>query len=74
MAAELEPAPLADAVAPGTQAGEPLPWSSLSNEQQQLLQSRANDWATLPPARQHALARGAERWLNMPPAERSRTT
>ncbi len=51
---------------------EPAPkaWSSLSPEQQQLLQSHQNDWNTLPPDRQQALARGSQRWLSMTPQQR----
>ncbi len=57
-----ETAPGASASAP---AATPVPWSSLSADQQHLLSRFGNQWNTLPPARQQALARGSERWLGM---------
>src|SRR5579863_7601070 len=65
--------------APGSQgqvagsavAPHPVPWSSLSPQQQRLLGPVANRWGSLPPARQQALVRGSERWLQMNPAQRS---
>lgn len=48
----------------------PVPWSSLSPEQQRLLSSFNSQWNSLPPARQQALAHGSERWMSMSPGER----
>src|SRR5579863_7566922 len=52
-------------------AGAPVPWSSLSPRQQQLLGPMASRWGTLPAARQQALARGSRRWLNMSAQQRT---
>ena len=59
--------PVASAAAPAA----PLAWKELQPNQQQLLQSYAQNWDSLPPARQQALARGARRWLSMDPAARA---
>jgi acyl-CoA reductase-like NAD-dependent aldehyde dehydrogenase len=52
-------------------AQEPLSWSALSAQQQQVLGSMHDQWDSLPPGRQQALARGASRWLSMTPQQRS---
>jgi len=49
----------------------PVPWSSLSPEQQRLLGSFGSQWNSLPPARQQALAHGSERWMSMSQGERN---
>jgi hypothetical protein len=56
---------------PVATAAAPLAWKELQPNQQQLLQSYAQNWDSLPAARQHALARGARRWLSMDPAARA---
>lgn len=50
---------------------QPLNWSALSPQQQQLLGSMHDRWDSLAPGRQQALARGASRWLSMTPEQRS---
>jgi hypothetical protein len=57
-----EPAPPA--------AQPPVNWSSLSGEQQRLLENFHDKWDSLPPGRQQALSNGAQRWLKMSPEER----
>ena len=57
----------------GTPAA-PLAWKDLQPNQQQLLQSYAQNWDSLPAARQQALARGARRWSSMDPAAARRGT
>lgn len=52
-------------------AQQPLNWSALSPQQQQLLGSMHDQWDSLPPGRQQALARGASRWMSMTPEQRS---
>ena len=42
-------------------APSPRPWSSLSAEQQQVLERFRADWDSLPADRQEKLARGSER-------------
>ena len=51
-------------------AGAPVPWSTLTSAQRQLLGRLRDQWAQLPPARQRALVRGSRLWLHMTPAER----
>jgi hypothetical protein len=43
----------------------PVPWSSLSSEQQRVLGPMGKEWNSLPPERQQALANGSKRWLDM---------
>ncbi|GAC1660460.1 MAG: hypothetical protein PVS2B3_13730 [Steroidobacteraceae bacterium] len=52
-------------------ASAPVPWSSLSPPQQQLLSKFSGQWSSLPPGRQQALAHGSERWLGMSQTERN---
>ena len=46
-------------------------WSSLSADQQRLLERFRTQWSGLPAERQQTLARGSERWLAMSPDQRS---
>jgi Protein of unknown function (DUF3106) len=62
--------PPAPAAAGPSVPAAPVPWSSLSPNQQQLLSRFGGQWSSLPPARQQALAHGSERWLAMSPAQR----
>ena len=59
--------------APSSVPAAPAPkaWSSLSPQQQQLLQSHQSEWNSLPADRQQALAKGSQRWLSMTPEQRS---
>jgi hypothetical protein len=54
---------------PAAAPAAPVPWSSLSGEQQKLLGSFGSQWNSLPPERQQALAHGSQRWLSMSPTE-----
>jgi DNA-binding PucR family transcriptional regulator len=56
--------------APGA-APPPVSWSSLSEQQQKLLQNFHGQWDDLPPGRQQALSGGASRWLRMTPEQRA---
>ena len=54
------------------QAARPgVEWSSLSPDQQRLLDRYKDNWDELPHERQRNLARGSKRWLSMSPEERS---
>ena len=48
-----------------------VPWSSLSQDQRQLLSRLSGQWDQLPPQRQQALASGSQRWLGMSPQQRT---
>ncbi len=63
--------PLPEAAADAAPAAAPRAWSSLSPDQQHLLQNYQGKWDTLPADRQQALARGSQRWLAMSPEQRS---
>jgi hypothetical protein len=68
------PAPATNGGQAGTAppaAPTPRAWSTLSPQQQQLLQSHQGDWDSLPADRQQALAKGSQRWLSMTPEQRS---
>ena len=56
---------------PAAAPAAPVPWSSLSPDQQRLLSRLSGQWDQLPPQRQQALADGGQRWLNMSPDQRS---
>src|SRR6188768_3120036 len=64
-----------EGTAPGApSAAEPVSgaeWSSLTADQQKLLERFRDRWSTLSPERQQALARGSKRWLSMSPEQRS---
>ena len=49
----------------------PRAWSSLSPQQQQLLQTYQGKWDSLPADRQQALAKGSQRWISMTPQQRA---
>jgi Protein of unknown function (DUF3106) len=52
------------------QTPAPRAWSTLSAQQQQLLQKYQGSWNGLPADRQQALAQGSQRWLSMTPEQR----
>jgi hypothetical protein len=56
--------------ASGAGSAPPVSWSSLSEQQQKLLENFHSQWDSLPPARQQALSSGAQRWSQMTPAQR----
>jgi hypothetical protein len=56
---------------PASVPATPVPWSSLSPDQQRLLSRLSGQWDQLPPQRQQALADGGQRWLNMSPDQRT---
>ncbi|MEM7469604.1 MAG: DUF3106 domain-containing protein, partial [Pseudomonadota bacterium] len=49
-----------------------IPFESLSEQQQQVLEPLRNRWQSLPPERQKRLLKGAERWQNMSDEERAK--
>jgi hypothetical protein len=51
--------------------GAPVPWNSLSPDQQHLMSRLSGQWDQLPPQRQQALANGSQRWLGMSPDQRT---
>jgi hypothetical protein len=51
--------------------GAPVPWNSLSPDQQHLMSRLSGQWDQLPPQRQQALASGSQRWLGMSPDQRT---
>jgi hypothetical protein len=64
----------AQVAAPGASApapAAPVPWSSLSQDQQHLLSRLSGQWDQLPPQRQQALAGGSQRWLGMSQEQRT---
>ena len=67
----LSAAVFAQGAPPASQDPEPKAWSSLSPEQQQVLQNYQGKWSSLPAERQQALAKGSERWAAMTPEQRS---
>ena len=52
-------------------AQEPIPWNSLSPEQQQFLQQAQPKWEQMPADKQQRLLRGADRWSKMSDEERA---
>jgi len=67
----VDAAPVAPFAAPAAGPPAPRPWSSLSPEQQQLLQHYQGKWDSLPADRQQSLAKGSQRWLTMTPEQRA---
>jgi hypothetical protein len=49
----------------------PVPWNSLTADQQKFLERARPQWDTLPPPRQHRLLRGAQRWAGMSEQQRA---
>src|SRR3569833_3733222 len=56
--------------APAQAPAQPVQWSSLSPDQQKLLDKFSVNFFTLPPELQQALARGSNRWLGLSPEQR----
>src|SRR5512134_1537115 len=54
------------------QAQAPVPWSSLSADEQKLLNRFGDRWDSLPPEQQQRLVRGTRRWMAMTPEQRQR--
>ena len=52
------------------QTGAQVPWSSLTADQQQLLEAVHKNWDQLPPPAQQRLIRGAQRWSTLTPEQR----
>lgn len=57
--------------APPRADAAPRAWSSLSADQQHLLQKYQGKWESLPADRQESLAKGSQRWLAMTPEQKS---
>src|SRR6187402_3985576 len=69
------------AVAPRARAEEgsatanapaPVAWSTLTAEEQKVLNRYSDRWSTLAPEQQQRLLRGSRRWLDMTPEQRER--
>src|SRR3569832_1292336 len=48
------------------------PWSSLTPDEQQVLEAVHKHWDELPPPAQQRLLRGADRWSTLTPAQRDK--
>ena len=59
-------------VEPAASPPAAVAWSSLSAEEQKLLNRFSERWETLPPEHQQRLVRGTRRWMNMTPEQRER--
>ncbi len=64
-------AQVANPAASAPQAAGPVPWNSLSQDQQRLLSRLSPQWDQLPAQRQQALANGSQRWLGMSQDQRT---